>query len=185
MPDGTGFIMWSGLQRLELYVFVFAGTLLFAVSAIGLLKRRGKQVLQSVRKGATGDKLVDLLALALCIWLGYGFVTEPTQTPGVEALLAVSFLAAALGVHLMLTSHDEHHGHTPAHCGIASSRRGASLRVELDVDPLRAQPFDDFTQRWTWTTSQHPSHAQRASSARHVQAVARVRSRQRYWAKRH
>jgi hypothetical protein len=151
-----------------------------------LLKRRGKQVLQSVRKGATGDKLVDLLALALCIWLGYGFVTEPTQTPGVEALLAMSFLAAALGVHLMLTSHD-HHAHAPAHCGMASSRRGASLRVALEVDPLRAQPFDDFTQRWTWTASGHPSRAQRAqraSPARHVHAVARMRSRQRYPAKR-
>ena|SRR5258705_4639985 len=183
MPDGAGFIAWSGLQRLELYVLVFAGALTCAVSAIEVLKRRGKQIVQNVRKGATGDKLVDLSALALCIWLGYGFVTEPTQTPGVEALLAVSFLAAALGAHLMLTSH-EHPAGTPAHCGV-SSRRGVSLRVAWDVDPSRVQPADDFTQRWTWMNDARRLQAHGAASSRHAHAVVRERSRQRYPVKRH
>ncbi|MPW21031.1 NADP transhydrogenase subunit beta [Paraburkholderia sp. CNPSo 3157] len=185
MPDCASFIAWSGLERLELYVFVFVGALLFAIAAM-MLANRMKHGRRSMRQGAAGDKLVDMLALGLCIWLGYAFVSEPAQMPGIAALFAVSLLAAALGAHVMLTTH-EHHARTPAHCGL-SSRRGTSLRFAWDGDPSHGQPADDFTQRWTWASNPRRTQARCASSARNMHlthAAVRVRSRQRYSAKRH
>ena len=185
MPDCAGFIAWSGLERLELYVFVFAGALLFAIAAT-LFARRLTLGKRNVRQGAAGDKIVDMFAIGLCIWLGYAFVNEPAQLPGIAALFAVSLLAAALGAHVMLTTH-EHHARTPAHCGIAS-RRSTSLCVAWDGDPSHMQPADDFTQRWTWSSNPRRTQPHCASSARNMHvphAALRVRSRQRYQIKRH
>ena len=94
MPDGADFIAWSGLERLELCVFVFSGALLLAIASTAIVNRfaHGKR---NMRQVAAGDKIVDLLALGLCIWLGYAFVNEPAQMPGTAALFAVSLLAAA------------------------------------------------------------------------------------------
>lgn len=184
MPDCASFIAWSGLERLELYVFVFAGALLLAIASTVLVNRL-KHRSRSMRQGAAGDKAVDMLALGLCICLGYAFVNEPAQLPGIAALCAVSLLAAALGAHVMLTTHEQH-ARTPSHCGIAS-RRGMSSRVAWDGELLHMQPADDFTQRWTWYSNPRRTQARCASSARtlHVtNATMRVRSRQRYKAKR-
>ncbi|MBP0596356.1 NADP transhydrogenase subunit beta [Paraburkholderia sp. LEh10] len=183
MLDCMGFIAWSGLERLELYVFVFAGALLFAIAATTLVGRLTHNR-PNIRQGAAGDKIVDIVALGLCIWLGYAFVDEPAQIPGIAALFAVSLLAAALGAHVMLTTHEHH---APAHCGM-TARRGASLRVAWDGDAARMQPADDFTQRWSWTSSRRRTQPCCASSARHTHmthATMRVRSRQRYQIKRH
>jgi hypothetical protein len=185
MPDCASFIAWSGLERLELYVFVFAGALLLAIAAMMLVNGM-KHGRRSIRQGTAGDKLVDMLALGLCIWLGYAFVNDPAEMPGIAALFAVSLLAAALGAHVMLTTH-EHHARAPAHCGL-SSRRAMALRFAWDADSSRMQPADDFTQRWSWTTNSRPAQARSASSARNMDlthAAVRVRSRQRYKAKRH
>jgi NAD(P) transhydrogenase subunit beta len=183
MPDAAGFIAWSGLERLELYVFVFSGALLLAIASTVFVNRltRGKR---NMRQVAAGDKLVDLLALGLCIWLGYAFVNEPAQLPGAAALFAVSLLAAALGAHVMLTTHEQA-ARAPAHCGLMA-RRAAALHVAWDGDA--AQPADDFTQRWTWTSSPRRTQARCLSSARNAHvahATMRVRSRQRHQIKRH
>jgi hypothetical protein len=146
MPDWAGFIAWSGLQRLELCVFVFAGALLMAIAAIAVVNRV-RQGHRNARHGAAGDKILDMLALGLCLWLGYAFVNEPSQVPGIAALCAVSVLAAALGAHVMLTTHEQH-AHALAHCGVRA-RRHAAWRVAWDGDSAQRQPRDDFTQRWS------------------------------------
>ena len=185
MPEGAGFIAWSGLERLELYVFVFSGALLLAIASTAFVNRlthRGR----NMRQVAAGDKIVDLLAMGLCIWLGYAFVNEPAQLPGIAALFAVSLLAAALGAHVMLTTH-AHDVRAPAHCGMLA-RREMSLRVAWDGDPARMQAADDFTQRWTWTSNPRRTQARCLSAARSMHmthAAMRVRSRQRYQVKRH
>ncbi|ACC73804.1 NADP transhydrogenase subunit beta [Paraburkholderia phymatum] len=180
MPDGADFIAWSGLERLELYVFVFSGALMVAIASIVFVRRltHGRQ---NARQAAAGDKIVDLLALGLCIWLGYAFVNEPAQLPGAAALFAVSVLAAALGAHVMLTTH-EHTMRAPAHCGMLA-RRSASLRVTWDGDAARMQPSDDFTQRWTYTSHPRRTQARCLSSARNAHlahVTMRVRNRQRH-----
>jgi hypothetical protein len=168
MPECAGFIAWSGLERLELYVFVFAGALLLAVAAIGVVNRL-KHGRRSIRQGASGDKLLDLLALGLCIWLGYAFVNQPAQLPGVAALFAASLLAAALGVHLMLTTHEQH-AHALAHCG-ARARRATTWRVAWDAEPAPMQPRDDFTQRWSWSSNPRRTQPRCASSSRNALRV--------------
>ncbi|RQR33645.1 MULTISPECIES: NADP transhydrogenase subunit beta [unclassified Burkholderia] len=185
MPDWASFITWSGLERLELCVFVFAGALVIAITATVLVNRltHGRR---NTWQGAPGDKVIDMVALGLCVWIGYAFVNEPAQTPGIVALFAVSLLAAALGAHVMLTMH-EHHARAPAHCGM-SPRRGATLRLAWDGDPSHLQPADDFTQHWTWSINPRRAQPRCASSARNAQmthATMRVRSRQRHQAKRH
>jgi NAD(P) transhydrogenase subunit beta len=88
-------------ERIELYAAVFIGALIFATSAIAFCKLRG--VLQPGAVARPGHSIVSLLALLLCGWLGYGFVTEQAQPFGLAALLAMSALASAMGVHLMIS----------------------------------------------------------------------------------
>jgi NAD(P) transhydrogenase subunit beta len=54
------------------------------------------------RAARPGYRVVNFVALLLCAWLGYGFVTEQAQPFGLAALLETGALAAALGAHLML-----------------------------------------------------------------------------------
>ncbi|SMG61383.1 NAD(P)(+) transhydrogenase (Re/Si-specific) subunit beta [Paraburkholderia susongensis] len=88
-------------ERVELYAAVFIGALIFATSAIAFCKLRG--ALQSDAVARPGHHLVNLLAMLLCGWLGYGFVTEQAQPFGLAALLAMSALASAMGAHLMIS----------------------------------------------------------------------------------
>ncbi len=89
------------LQRMELYTAVFAGALIFATSAIAFCKLRGLLPLRVVPR--QGHDAVNAVALLLCAWLGYGFVTEAAQPFGLAALLATSALASSIGVHVMLS----------------------------------------------------------------------------------
>jgi len=184
MPDFASFIAWSGLERLELCVFVFAGALLLAIGAIVGVNRL-KHGRKSVRQGAAGDKILDALALGLCLWLGYAFVSEPSQLPGIAALFAVSLLAAALGAHVMLTTHEQH-AHALAHCA-ARTRRNTTWRIAWDGDQAHGQPLDDFTQRWSGFSNPRRTQPRCASSAGslHVShAAMRASSRQRFQSRR-
>jgi len=85
--------------RVELFAAVFAGALTFAISAIAFGKLRGAWRFEPV--ACPGHHLVNLSALLLCGWLGYGFVIERAAPFGLAALLATGTLAAAIGAHLM------------------------------------------------------------------------------------
>ncbi|WP_233836160.1 NAD(P)(+) transhydrogenase (Re/Si-specific) subunit beta [Paraburkholderia sp. ZP32-5] len=91
----------ANTERIELYAAVFIGALIFAASAIAFCKLRGALQLEAVAR--PGHHVVNLFAVLLCGWLGYGFVTEQAQPVGLAALLAMSALAAAMGVHLMVS----------------------------------------------------------------------------------
>ena len=96
------------LERIELCTAVFAGALIFATSAISFCKLRGVLPLRAAAR--PGHRIVNGIALLLCGWLGYGFVTEAAQPFGLAALLAMSALSSSLGVHVML-SREYSNGH--------------------------------------------------------------------------
>jgi NAD(P) transhydrogenase subunit beta len=87
---------------IEVYVAVFIGALLFAISATAWCISRGWLIAQGVVHPGTG--VVNLTAILLCVWMGYGFVTEHAQPLGRAVLLAMSLLATALGAHLMMNA---------------------------------------------------------------------------------
>ncbi|PZR42472.1 NAD(P)(+) transhydrogenase (Re/Si-specific) subunit beta [Paraburkholderia fungorum] len=89
----------TNVERFELYTAVFIGALVFAACAIAFCMLRGTLNLSAAAR--PGHGIVNVSALLLCGWLGYGFVTERAQPFGLAALLAMSVLAAALGMHLM------------------------------------------------------------------------------------
>ncbi|MFL9867462.1 NAD(P)(+) transhydrogenase (Re/Si-specific) subunit beta [Paraburkholderia fungorum] len=89
----------ANVERIELYAAVFVGALVFAASAIAFCTLRGTLDLRAAAR--PGHGVVNVSALLLCGWLGYGFVTEQGEPVGLAALLAMSVLAAALGTHLM------------------------------------------------------------------------------------
>jgi NAD(P) transhydrogenase subunit beta len=133
----------ANAERIELYAAVFVGALIFATSAIAFCKLRGALQLNMVAR--PGHRIVNLFAMLLCGWLGYGFVTEQAQPFGLAALLAMSALACAMGVHLMISrGYPNGHGAdghgdggalpVPAFAarrdGLAMCRRGLLARIE-------------------------------------------------------
>jgi NAD(P) transhydrogenase subunit beta len=152
-------------ERIALYVAVFAGALLLAASAFALFRMRKtmRDAVHAHVNTCPGCAIVDLTALLLCIWLGYGFVTEAAPALGLSVLLAAAGLAAALGAHLAITVDDRYgllHAATngrrgrsanrtaSARCGLPR-RRATLFRVEWRADAINMRPADDFTQRWT------------------------------------
>ncbi|RDJ99506.1 NAD(P)(+) transhydrogenase (Re/Si-specific) subunit beta [Paraburkholderia lacunae] len=127
----------ANVERIELYAAIFIGALIFATSAIVFCKLTGLLEAKDADAPARpSHHSVNLLALVLCGWLGYGFVTEQAEPFGLAALFAMSVLAAALGAHLML-SREYSNGHgADAHgfagrChGLVLARPGLLARIE-------------------------------------------------------
>jgi H+-translocating NAD(P) transhydrogenase subunit beta len=153
-------------ERIGLYVAVSAGALLLAASALVFVRLRKamRDAVHAHISACPGCAIVDLAALMLCVWLGYGFVTEASPALALAVLLAAGGLAAALGVHLAVTLDDRYgllqavaHGgrreraatlSASARCGVPQ-RRATLFRVEWRADAMSLLPADDFTQRWT------------------------------------
>ncbi|MGF6779590.1 NAD(P)(+) transhydrogenase (Re/Si-specific) subunit beta [Paraburkholderia sp. GAS334] len=193
MVIGAGFARYLlsampvGIERVESCVAVFIGGLVFAGSVIAFFKLRG--LLVDRNAAFPGYKIVNVVALLLCAWLGYAFVTEDTHNFDVAALLAMSLLAAALGAHMMTAADDEPHAHafaTPgarvhARCGVIH-RRGILERIELRGDPSHIVAGDDFsTPCWSLRDD---CDVQRSGAYRRG-VEWRYRGRQRYRAMRH
>lgn len=144
----------ANVERVELYVAVFIGALIFATSAIAFCKLRG--ALQLGAAVRPGHGIVNLLALLLCGWLGYGFVTEHAQPFGLAALLAMSALACAMGVHRMLSreySSGHEHGHDSSELAFAArchsltmGKRGLLARIEWHGGEDQAWTLRDVAQ---------------------------------------
>ena len=128
----------ADVERIELYAVVFIGALVFATSAIAFCKLRGTLDLSAAAR--PGHGIVNVSALLLCGWLGYGFVTEHAQPFGLAALLATSALAVALGTHLTINraysnDRDSHTHAFAGHCqGFAFDRHGLLARIEWHGD---------------------------------------------------
>ncbi|MEQ5842173.1 NAD(P)(+) transhydrogenase (Re/Si-specific) subunit beta [Paraburkholderia acidicola] len=166
------------LQRAAVCTAIFIGALLLAASVVAFCKLRGTFEAHAIAR--PGDGLVDFAALALCVWLGYGFATAPTQMPALAALLSMSALAAALGAHRValaraLTTH--------AHLRCPSAGQHAQLRLRFewrDVDAY-ARAGDGCMQPWKLDAAAN-SATQR--SVCRGEAKRRDRQRQRYRAMR-
>ncbi|WP_042329349.1 NAD(P)(+) transhydrogenase (Re/Si-specific) subunit beta [Paraburkholderia ginsengisoli] len=140
-------------ERIELYAAVFIGALIFATSAIAFSKLRGALQLKTIAR--PGHRVVNLLAMLLCGWLGYGFATEQAQPFGLGALLAMSALACAMGTHLMISreysdGHDDNHAlHMPAFAarcdGVAMYKRGLLARIEWHGGEEQAWTLREIT----------------------------------------
>jgi NAD(P) transhydrogenase subunit beta len=155
------YLRWTscaGLVRIALYVSVFVGASVFAASTVTWLVLRGKLCVRVVAHPGSG--VVNLTALLLCAWMGYGFVTEHALTFGIAVLLAESFLAAALAVHLMVsmgfmsgrcgfaTRFGER---TPVRCGVVPRRIALAVPegFEWPDEQMPALVDDDFAQWWS------------------------------------
>lgn len=143
--------------RIELYLAVFIGALIFAASAIAWLASRGTFTARIALHPGAG--MVNLTALLLCIWMGYGFVIEHAQSFGLAVLSAMSLLAGAMGAHLMINAGVARGRYGfPAMSGRRSTVRcGTVRRVALCVsedfewpdDQMPALFDDDFAQSWS------------------------------------
>ncbi|GAB2901756.1 hypothetical protein GCM10027093_43360 [Paraburkholderia jirisanensis] len=165
-------------ERIGLYLAVCAGALLLATSALAFFRLR-HAVRAAVRAhvaACPGCALVDFVALLLCVWLGYGFVTDAAPMLGLAVLLAAGGLAAALGAHLTITI-DQRYGWfggpvwatasgrriSGVHCGMPQ-RHALQVQFEWRDDAMDIRPGDDFTQRWTVSVASTQSR-QRSSRA--------------------
>jgi H+-translocating NAD(P) transhydrogenase subunit beta len=132
----------ENVWRFELYAAVFIGALVFATSAIAFCELHG--TLHPCTAARPGHGIVNVSALLLCGWLGYGFVTEHAQPFGLAALLAMSALAVALGTHLMINrkypnDRDSHIHAFAGHCrGFAIEQHGLLARIEWHGDEEQA-----------------------------------------------
>jgi NAD(P) transhydrogenase subunit beta len=148
----------------EVYVAVFIGALIFAVSATAWCISRGWFVAQGVVH--PGTSVVNLTALLLCVWMGYGFVTERAQLFGLAVLLAMSLLATALGAHLMMNAGAARGRYAFAaglgqrsmiRCGVVPRRSVLNMvdGFEWPDDHMPALFDDDFAQSWSPLDDSH------------------------------
>ncbi|WP_027800903.1 NAD(P)(+) transhydrogenase (Re/Si-specific) subunit beta [Paraburkholderia dilworthii] len=162
------------LERIELCTAVFAGALIFATSAIAFCKLRGVLPLRAAAR--PGHRIVNGIALLLCGWLGYGFVTEAAQPFGLAALLAMSALSSSLGVHVMLCrecSKGHVHGRR---IGIAMGWRdetemGDALGDAREIGMVRAAAY---RHRGRWHNSGSGQRQVRARSTRRLSSRSAV-----------
>ncbi|MDE1179748.1 NAD(P)(+) transhydrogenase (Re/Si-specific) subunit beta [Paraburkholderia sp.] len=132
---------WESIQRAEMYIAVFFGALMFAGSAVAFGKWRGALDLRDARR--PGYSLVNLGAVILCVWLGYDFVTRDMQPFGMSALLSMSGLAAALGAHLTMTTHQR--GRTSR--GVRKCGKSLGLKKQK----TEAVVIDEFIEWRSWS----------------------------------
>jgi NAD(P) transhydrogenase subunit beta len=172
---------------IEVYVAVFIGALIFAVSATVWCMSRGWLIAQGGVHPGTG--VVNLTAILLCIWMGYGFVTEHARPFGLAVLLAMSLLTTALGAHLMMNTGAARGRYALAmglgqrsmvRCGVVQ-RRGV-LDVlegfEWPDDHMPALSDDDFAQSWSPPGDSRPSaETLRVGACRRDRSVAHAVTR--------
>jgi H+-translocating NAD(P) transhydrogenase subunit beta len=95
---------FAGAERVihesEIYLGIFIGAVTFTGSIVAFLKLQG--TISGKPLVVPGRHLLNLLALVLCMALGYRFLTVPSSEDGIFALLGMTALAAALGVHLVM-----------------------------------------------------------------------------------
>ncbi|MGU7774554.1 NAD(P)(+) transhydrogenase (Re/Si-specific) subunit beta [Burkholderia sp. MR1-5-21] len=84
----------------EIYLGVFIGTITFAGSVVAFLKLQG--TISGKPLVLPGRHALNLIVLAICVAVGYRFLTAASNEDGIRALLEMTLLAAALGVHLVM-----------------------------------------------------------------------------------
>jgi NAD(P) transhydrogenase beta subunit len=162
---------YADLERVELYVAVFVGALIFATSAVAWFRLRGLLDMRAAVHPGAG--VVNLTAFVLCIWLGYGFVTEHAQRFGVAVLLAMSLLAAALGAHVTMNAAGKRRlarcagsqGQRPCRrFGVQTGCAGYE-EFERPDEQLQALLDDDFARFWSLSDAKQRALVNAASAA--------------------
>ncbi|MDE1008086.1 MAG: NAD(P)(+) transhydrogenase (Re/Si-specific) subunit beta [Paraburkholderia fungorum] len=156
----------ANVERFELYTAVFIGALVFAACAIAFCMLRGTLNLSAAAR--PGNGIVNVSALLLCGGLGYGFVTEQAQPFGLAALLAVSVLAAALGMHLMANRAYFHNSGAYAFGGRRHARGDARCHAEtLKQQGVLARLEWHGGEEQTWALREITPGMVRAAAYRH------------------
>ena len=94
----------DGVQRVihecEIYLGALIGMVTFSGSIVAFLKLQG--TIGGKPLVLPGRHLLNLVVVALCLVLGYRFLSASSSEAGLIALLTMIVLAAALGVHLVM-----------------------------------------------------------------------------------
>ena len=89
------------VHEIEIFVGVFIGAITFTGSVIAFLKLRG--TLSGKPLLLPGRHLLNLLAVAACVYLGVAFVgAAPAPGSAMAALLLATAIAGLVGLHLVL-----------------------------------------------------------------------------------
>jgi NAD(P) transhydrogenase subunit beta len=88
------------IHECEIYLGALIGMVTFSGSIIAFLKLQG--TIGGKPLVLPGRHALNLLVVALCVVLGYRFLSASSSEVGLIALVAMIVLAAALGVHLVM-----------------------------------------------------------------------------------
>jgi H+-translocating NAD(P) transhydrogenase subunit beta len=88
------------IHECEIYLGSLIGMVTFSGSIIAFLKLQG--TIGGKPLVLPGRHALNLLVVALCVGLGYRFLSASSSADGLIALVAMIVLAAALGVHLVM-----------------------------------------------------------------------------------
>ncbi len=99
-PASASSVVEHAIHDTEIYVGAFIGTITFAGSIVAFLKLQGtiggKPLVLPARH------LMNAVALALCVVLGYRFVSATDSAQALVALGVMCAIAGVLGVHLVM-----------------------------------------------------------------------------------
>ena len=88
------------IHEVEVFLGVFIGAITFTGSIIAFGKLQGsisgKPLLLPARHW------LNLIALIICLWLGYQFITADSHSAGIWPLLIMTVIAFVIGVHLVM-----------------------------------------------------------------------------------
>ncbi len=88
------------IHEVEVFVGVFIGAITFTGSVIAFGKLKG--VISGKPLMLPGRHWMNLVALLACIYFGYVFLGSDSHTAGLVPLLIMTFIAFAIGVHLIM-----------------------------------------------------------------------------------
>jgi NAD(P) transhydrogenase subunit beta len=89
----------STIHEIEIFLGVFVGMVTFTGSVVAYGKLRG--TLSGKPLMLPARHWLNLLLLAVCIWLGASFVGAPEHT-GIQPILIMTALAGVFGVHMVM-----------------------------------------------------------------------------------
>ena len=88
------------IHEVEVFLGVFIGAITFTGSVIAFGKLKG--VISGKPLMLPGRHWMNLVALLACIYFGYVFLGSDSHTAGLVPLLIMTFIAFAIGVHLIM-----------------------------------------------------------------------------------
>ncbi len=88
------------IHEVEVYLGVFIGVITFTGSIIAFGKLKG--IIGGKPLTLPGRHLMNLIALLVCIYLGYMFLQASSHDAGLMPLLIMTIIAGIIGIHLVM-----------------------------------------------------------------------------------